>query len=184
MSQNSTAKTQKQMENMESINNSRCQIKNIKKPVDYNSNLCPMPPCGVDLCGVKLSKDQRLWLAMAVASGLYKAKDLALRWNVKYNTLKEYGNRLKHGKFPSDTIGRPKLLDDRACELVKVAVIGLGIRDKDILKSVCDEAYTLSYNRKRTKVEYGANYDDLEMNYRSKYRYLHAACTGTSTRLF
>jgi hypothetical protein len=172
------------MENMENANSTKRRIENIKKPVDYNSNLCPMPPCGVDLCGVKLSKDQRLWLAMAVASGLYKAKELALRWNIKYNSLKEYGNRLKNGKFPSDSIGRPKLLDDQAFQQVKVAIIDLGIRDKDILKSLCDQAYTLSYKRKRIEVENDSNYDYLEMNYRSKYRYLHAACNGTQTRLF
>ncbi len=59
------------------MSNEECDIITEAHPMEYNLSDCPMPPDGTDLSNVSLTKNQRLWLGLAILSKQFKTRELA-----------------------------------------------------------------------------------------------------------
>lgn len=126
-----------------------------------------MPREGCDLSKTLLTRAQRLWLAQVVIEGRFTIRELSDKWNLKYRRVHKYAYHLKHGRIPTDGAGRPKVLDEQGIAQIRSSIIDSGIRDRTILKADLDDAYTLSYKRRRLGIE---DVDDIELEMKERTR--------------
>lgn len=139
-----------------------------------------MPPEGTDLSNAVLTQSQRLWLGRVVLIGLYNIRDLADKWNMKYKQVQKYSYRLQRGRIPAEKGGRPKLLDAEGTAEFMAAFVNQGIRDREVLKTCIDRAYTSSYKRRRSVIE-DVEDVELEMQRRTRNRYIAQIFRETGT---
>lgn len=153
------------------MSNEECDINTEAHPMEYNLSDCPMPPDGTDLSNVSLTKNQRLWLGLAILSKQFKTRELANRWNMTYRKVFLCYRGIRVGRIPCDKIGRPKILDAEGLEYMRSMIIDHRIRDIRILNFKADCAYTDSYKRRHSCIENVENVC-MMMKKRTKTRYI------------
>ena len=136
-------------------------------------SISPMPPEGTDLSGVILTRSQRLWLGIAVGRGYFKTRELADKWNMKYQYVWKLSKKVRVGIIPAEKVGRPRVIDSEGMAILRSFVRTHGTDDKKELKETADTAYTDTYKRRRRELEEVGDVH-LVMKKRSRCRYVAA----------
>ena len=77
---------------------------------------CPWSAGGIDLCLVELSSSEKLWLANQIVLKLQTTRELANLYNLKMDSLRQYGRHLRGHKPMLKCGGRPVAIDATGLE--------------------------------------------------------------------
>ena len=140
--------------------------------INHCNDFGPMPPVGTDLAHSPLTKEQRLWLAMAVLSGQFKCRQLAENWHMKYKQVHKYAYRLKHGRIPAEKIGRPKILDAAGMDFISAKLQSGELTTRDDIKAAIDISSKDSKRRRHSEVDIDIDIEsDERVSKRTRNRY-------------
>lgn len=134
------------------------------------SDYGPMPPQGTDLSKSFLTQEQRIWLGHVVMTKRFKASELAKKWNMTTNKVRRHATKLRKGIIPSESVGRPTVLDREAQVKVRQTVLQLGVRYRRESEPDFDREFTETYKRRRLALENVENVE-LHMHRRTRNHY-------------
>jgi hypothetical protein len=114
--------------------------------------LYPFSAYAVDLRGLELSAEQKMWMGRQINSGLTSPRLLASRFQLKGRMISQWARRMKSGSILKNGRGRPRAFDLRSMNSIDVFVASELSSDRSAFTMILGDEYYETSERRATLI--------------------------------